>query len=102
MTSEGNASGGELDTGMKTFHEWESELMTKNEGLCLDDSKAVIGLSRLNPLPKNSSENKHLAKMPRKAKERAFLMRGDSDTQGCQSSELTLENPQILRSRARG
>jgi hypothetical protein len=101
MTSEGNASGGESDTGMKTFHEWESELMP-NEGLCLDDCKAVIGLSRLNPLPKNSSENKHLAKMPRKAKERAFLMRGDSDTQGCQSSELTLENPQILRSRARG
>lgn len=58
---------------MKTFHEWESELMTKNEGLCLDDRKAVIGLSRLNPLPKNSAANKNLAENPRKAKERAAL-----------------------------
>jgi len=39
---------------MKTFHEWLAERMAKNEGLWLNDKNAVIGMSRLNPLPKNS------------------------------------------------
>jgi hypothetical protein len=34
----------------------------KNEGLWLNDKNAVIGLSRLNPLPKNSAVNNSLAK----------------------------------------
>jgi hypothetical protein len=37
------------------------------EGLWLNDKNAVIGLSRLNPLPKNSAVNKSLAKGPAKA-----------------------------------
>jgi hypothetical protein len=49
---------------MKTFHEWLAERM-KNEGLWLNDKNAVIGLSRLNPLPKNSAVNKSLAKKPK-------------------------------------
>ncbi|MFO0903216.1 MAG: hypothetical protein U0939_09465 [Pirellulales bacterium] len=43
---------------MKTFHEW----LAMREGLWLNDKNAVIGLSRLNPLPKNSAVNKILAK----------------------------------------
>lgn len=53
---------------MKTFHEWLAERMAKNEGLWLNDKNAVIGMSRLNPLPKNSAVNKSLAKGPAKAK----------------------------------
>lgn len=52
---------------MKTFQEWLAE-RTKSEGLWLNDKNAVIGLSRLNPLPKNSAVNKSLAKGPAKAK----------------------------------
>jgi hypothetical protein len=52
---------------MKTFHEWLAE-RTKNEGLWLNDKNAVIGLSRLNPLPKACAVNKSLAKGPAKAK----------------------------------
>jgi hypothetical protein len=51
---------------MKTFHEWLAE-RTKNEGLWLNDKNAVVGMSRLNPLPKNSAVNKSLAKGPAKA-----------------------------------
>jgi len=47
---------------MKTFHEWLAERTKKNEGLWLNDKNAVIGLSRLNPLPKDSAANKRLAK----------------------------------------
>jgi hypothetical protein len=46
---------------MKTFHEWLAERMAKNEGLWLNDKNAVVGRSRLNPLPKNSAVNKSLA-----------------------------------------
>jgi hypothetical protein len=53
-----------IDTGMKTFHEW----LAMREGLWLNDKNAVIGLSRLNPLPKNSAVSKSLAKGPAKAK----------------------------------
>lgn len=53
---------------MKTFHEWLAERTTKNEGLWLNDKHAVIGLSLLNPLPKNSAVNKSLAKGTAKAK----------------------------------
>jgi len=53
-----------IDTGMKTFHEW----LAVREGLWLNDKNAVIGLSRLNPLPKDSAVNKSLAKGPAKAK----------------------------------
>lgn len=49
---------------MKTFHEWLRE-HTKNEGLWLNDKNAVIGLSRLNPPPKNSAVNKSLSKKPK-------------------------------------
>jgi hypothetical protein len=55
---------GAIDTGMKTFHEW----LAVREGLWLNDKNAVIGLSRLNPLPKNSAVNKSLAKKPKPAK----------------------------------
>jgi hypothetical protein len=49
---------------MKTFHEW----LTIREGLWLNDKNAVIGLSRLNPLPKSPAVKKKLAKRPEKAK----------------------------------
>jgi hypothetical protein len=49
---------------MKTFHEW----LAMRQGLWLNDKNAVIGLSRLNPLPRNSAVNKSLAKKPAKAK----------------------------------
>lgn len=55
---------GTIDTGMKTFHEW----LAIQEGLWLNDKNAVLDLSRLNPLPKNSAVNKSLAKRPAKAK----------------------------------
>lgn len=47
-----------IDSRMKTFHEW----LAVREGLWLKDKNAVIGLARLNPLPKNSAMNKCLAK----------------------------------------
>ncbi|MBM3273433.1 hypothetical protein FJY94_09430 [Candidatus Kaiserbacteria bacterium] len=50
---------------MKTFHEWLAERTAKNEGLWLNDKNAVIGLSRLNPLPKNSAVNEILSKKPK-------------------------------------
>jgi hypothetical protein len=53
---------------MKTFQEW----LAMREGLWLNDKNAVIGLSRLNPLPKDSAVNKSLAKGPAKAKARAM------------------------------
>ncbi len=49
---------------MKTFHEW----LAMREGLWLNEKNAVIGLSRRNPLPKNSAVNKSLAKKPKPAK----------------------------------
>lgn len=59
---------GAIDIAMKTFHEWLAERMAKNEGLWLNDKNAVVGISRLNPLPKASAVNKSLAKGPAKAK----------------------------------
>ena len=53
-----------IDIAMKPFHEW----LAMREGLWLNDKNSVIGLSRLNPLPKNSAVNKSLAKGPAKAK----------------------------------
>ena len=41
---------------------WMAPGSVKNEGLWLNDKNAVIGLSRLNPLPKNSAVNNSLAK----------------------------------------
>ncbi len=55
---------GAIDIAMKTFHEW----LAMREGLWLNDKNAVIELSRLNPLPKNSAVNKSLAKKPKPAK----------------------------------
>ena len=55
---------GAIDIAMKPFHEW----LAMREGLWLNDKNSVIGLSRLNPLPKNSAVNKSLAKGPAKAK----------------------------------
>ncbi len=55
---------GAIDTAMKTFHEW----LAMREGLWLNDKNAVIGMSRLNPLPKNSAVNKSLAKGPANTK----------------------------------
>jgi hypothetical protein len=46
---------------MKTFHEW----MAVREGSWLNDKNAVLGLSRLNPPPKDSAVNKSLAKKPK-------------------------------------
>jgi hypothetical protein len=51
---------GAIDTAVTSFHEW----LAMREGLWLNDKNAVIGLSRLNPLPKNSAVNKSLAKKP--------------------------------------
>ncbi|MFO0884510.1 MAG: hypothetical protein U0894_10025 [Pirellulales bacterium] len=48
---------------MKTFHEWLAERTAKNEGLWLNDKNALVGMPRLNPLPKNSVVNKSLEKM---------------------------------------
>jgi hypothetical protein len=58
-----------IDTAMTTYHEW----LAMREGLWLNDKKAVIGLSRLNPLPKNSAVNKSFAKKPKTAKEKPML-----------------------------
>ncbi len=75
---------------MKTFHEWLAERM-KNEGLWLNDKNAVIGLSRLNPLPKNSAVNKSLPKGPAKAK----AMLGDSKRLSSPRSSCTSRLPAI-------
>lgn len=45
---------------MKTFHEWLKERQ-QCEGLWLNDKNAVIGLSKMNPLPKDSAVNKSLS-----------------------------------------
>ena len=37
------------------------------EGLWMNDKNAVIGLSKLNPLPKDSAVNKSLSRKPAKA-----------------------------------
>ncbi|MCY2944658.1 MAG: hypothetical protein NT142_09010 [Planctomycetota bacterium] len=50
---------GAIDIAMKPFHEW----LAMREGLWLNDKNSVIGLSRLNPLPKNSAVNKSLVVM---------------------------------------
>ncbi len=55
---------GVIDTHMKTFYEW----LVVREDLWLNDKNAVIGFSRLNPLPKNSAVNKNLTKGLAKAK----------------------------------
>jgi hypothetical protein len=49
---------------MRTFNEW----LAMREGLWLNDKNAVIGMSRLNPLPKNSAVNKRLTKKPKPVK----------------------------------
>jgi hypothetical protein len=46
---------------MKTFHEW----LATREGPWLNDKNAVIGLSKLNPLPKDSAVNKSLCNEPK-------------------------------------
>jgi len=52
---------------MKTFHEWLAEReQRQGEGLWLNDKNAVIGLSKMNPLPRDSSVNKSLSKKPPK------------------------------------
>jgi len=59
------------DRAMKTYQEW----LPMQEGLWMNDRNAVIGLSRLNPLPKDSAANKSLPKaakaMPFKPKRTA-------------------------------
>ncbi|MCA8982954.1 MAG: hypothetical protein KDA76_04270 [Planctomycetaceae bacterium] len=52
---------------MKKFHEWLAERQQRQcEGLWLNDKNAAIGLSKLNPLPKDSAVNKSLSKKPPK------------------------------------
>lgn len=85
---------GALDTGMKTFHEWLAERMAKNESLWLNDKNAVIRLSRLNPLPKNSAVNKSLAQGSAKAK-------GHSDAFTPKIPGAPLSTAQMNRSTAR-
>jgi len=51
---------------MKTFHEWLVE-QRQCEGLWLNDKNAVVGLSKLNPLPRDSAVNKSLSKQPARA-----------------------------------
>jgi len=53
---------------MKTFREWLAERERRQcEALWLNDKNAVIGLSKLNPLPKDSAVNKSLSKKPARA-----------------------------------
>jgi hypothetical protein len=54
---------------MKMFHEWLAERQRRQcEGLWLNDKNAVIGLSKLNPLPRDSAVNKSLSKKPKAPK----------------------------------
>ncbi|MBR9803380.1 hypothetical protein GYB59_17575 [bacterium] len=53
---------------MKTLHEWLREQRAVRKGLWLNEKNAVIGLSKLNPLPKDSAVNKSLSKKPKPAK----------------------------------
>ncbi|QDU37406.1 hypothetical protein Mal4_17170 [Maioricimonas rarisocia] len=51
---------------MKTFHEWLAERQRRQcEGLWLNDKNAVIGLSKMNPLPRDSAVNKSLSRQPK-------------------------------------
>jgi hypothetical protein len=55
-----------IDTSMKTFHEWLAERQQRQcEGLWLNDKNAVIGLSKMNPLPRDSAVNKSLKQKPK-------------------------------------
>ena len=64
----GESPAGAIDTAMKTQRKNTDEWLAMREGLWLNDKNAVIGMSRLNPLPKNSAVNKSLAKKPKPAK----------------------------------
>ncbi len=58
-----------VETSMKTFHQWlAAREQPQCERLWLNDKNAVIGLSKLNPLPKDSPVNNSLSKKPRPAK----------------------------------
>jgi hypothetical protein len=61
----GKPSANAIDTGMKTFDEWLAERQQQCEGLWLNDKNAVIGLSKMNPLPGDSAVNKSLSKKPK-------------------------------------
>ncbi|MBL8816784.1 MAG: hypothetical protein JNL58_12190 [Planctomyces sp.] len=50
-----------IDAHMKTFHEW----LDVREGLWLNDKNAVIGLLKMNPLPRASAVYKSLRKKPK-------------------------------------
>ncbi|RCS48327.1 hypothetical protein DTL42_13465 [Bremerella cremea] len=51
---------------MKTFHEGLAERERRQcEGLWLNDKNAVIGLSKVNPLPTDSVVNKSMSKKPK-------------------------------------
>ena len=51
---------------MKTFHEWLAERQRRQcEGLWLNDKNAVIGLSKMNPLPRDPAVNKSLSQKPK-------------------------------------
>ena len=56
-----------IKTDMKTQRNNTDKWLAMREGLWLNDNNAVSGLSRLNPLPKNSAVNMSLAKGPGKA-----------------------------------
>jgi hypothetical protein len=50
---------------MKSFHKWLAKREEKQcEGLCLND-KAVIGLSKMKPMTRDSSVNASLSKKPK-------------------------------------
>ncbi|MEW4565150.1 hypothetical protein AB1K70_21685 [Bremerella sp. JC770] len=50
---------------MKTFHEWLAERERwQCEGPAFNDKNAVIGLSKINPLPRDSAVNKSFSKKP--------------------------------------
>lgn len=60
------ATGPCVDTSMKTFHEWRAEREQEQcEGLWLNDKNAVIGLSKMNPLPRDPAVNKSLSQKPK-------------------------------------
>jgi hypothetical protein len=54
---------------MKTFHDSLADRERRQcEALWLNDKNAVVGLSKLNPLPRDSAVNKSLSKKPKPPK----------------------------------
>jgi hypothetical protein len=56
-----------VDTYMKTFHEWPAERERRQcERLWLNGKSAVIGLWKMNRLPRDSAVKKSVSKRPKR------------------------------------